>query len=391
MAGWVAPAIAAAEVFNHPCVIGKSMLMERSALESMGGVNTGNALAEDYLIGSAFHEMGYTVKMAPKAVQVHLDQRNIQEVFNRYLRWAKMQRKINFRAFVSEWLLCATPWAVLGFYAALSIGNTSAALLIASLFTLRSMGDVLHASRHENAWTLVGPWMPIRDSFALAMWFGACLSDTINWKGRKMRSCEEVGLRLFTLPARFMGRSPDECAGMDDESDPSSQTDLGGPRFARAPGIPESSPERRNAVGLVFSQFSHPHSLRIARVCPSRASYSRSVPGHCIALRSRRVPIVETRPETPTTPDPDRGSRSIGGRPDSFSMPSGHTTAAFSAAVVLATLPGWEIAAPGMASLVGISRMYMGAHYPTDVAAGAVLGSVCGFLALAIPPLLQTF
>ena len=27
MAGWVAPAIAAAEVFNHPCDIGKSMLM----------------------------------------------------------------------------------------------------------------------------------------------------------------------------------------------------------------------------------------------------------------------------------------------------------------------------------------------------------------------------
>ena len=188
MAGWVAPAIAAAEVCNHPCVIGKSMLLERDALEAVGGVHAfRNVLAEDYLIGNALHRKGYRVKMAPKALPVHLAKRSFSEIVNRYLRWAQMQRKINFPAFIAEWFLCATPWAILGMFSAMSIGSVEAAFTIGCLFGLRSMSDFLHASRDENAWTFFGPlWMPIRESFALAMWFAACSSSTIDWKGRKM-------------------------------------------------------------------------------------------------------------------------------------------------------------------------------------------------------------
>ena len=140
----------------------------------MGGVNTfRNVLAEDYLIGSAFHEMGYTVKMAPKAVRF-IWTNGISGGIQPLPPVGENATENQFSGVRFGMATLRNSWAVLGFYAALSIGNTSAALLIASLFTLRSMGDVLHASRHENAWTLVGPvWMPIRDSFALAMWFGA--------------------------------------------------------------------------------------------------------------------------------------------------------------------------------------------------------------------------
>jgi undecaprenyl-diphosphatase len=70
--------------------------------------------------------------------------------------------------------------------------------------------------------------------------------------------------------------------------------------------------------------------------------------------------------------------------PDQFSFPSGHTAGAFIIAVVsgsvhAALFPILLIWAAG----VGLSRVYNGVHYPTDVLAGAVLGSVCahaGFL-----------
>ena len=63
---------------------------------------------------------------------------------------------------------------------------------------------------------------------------------------------------------------------------------------------------------------------------------------------------------------------------DKFSMPSGHTSAAFLVAtlVFIFAEPMAEVAFV-WASLVGMSRVVLGVHYPSDVAAGALLGIVC--------------
>jgi undecaprenyl-diphosphatase len=64
-------------------------------------------------------------------------------------------------------------------------------------------------------------------------------------------------------------------------------------------------------------------------------------------------------------------------RPGEYSFPSGHTSSAFSAVTALSrAYPKWYVIAPSFlwASAVGYSRMYLGVHYPTDVAAGAALG-----------------
>ena len=67
----------------------------------------------------------------------------------------------------------------------------------------------------------------------------------------------------------------------------------------------------------------------------------------------------------------------IGKRPGSWSFPSGHTGASFAGAWILSSI--WPKRSPifvALASLVGFSRIYVGAHYPGDVASGAVLGVV---------------
>ena len=61
-----------------------------------------------------------------------------------------------------------------------------------------------------------------------------------------------------------------------------------------------------------------------------------------------------------------------------YSFPSGHTSSAFSTAVSLShAYPKWYVIAPSLlwSSSVAYSRMYLGVHYPSDIAAGAVLGS----------------
>ena len=66
----------------------------------------------------------------------------------------------------------------------------------------------------------------------------------------------------------------------------------------------------------------------------------------------------------------------------SLSFPSGHTSSAFQWATscVLAK-PKWYIAVPAYmyACGIGYSRMHLGAHYPTDVAAGAFIGTASAF------------
>src|SRR5262245_31034078 len=65
------------------------------------------------------------------------------------------------------------------------------------------------------------------------------------------------------------------------------------------------------------------------------------------------------------------------GRPPrgNTSWPSGHTQAAFAAAVVVGEIlrrARWWLLA--LAALVGLSRIYVGAHFPLDVVSGAAIG-----------------
>lgn len=77
----------------------------------------------------------------------------------------------------------------------------------------------------------------------------------------------------------------------------------------------------------------------------------------------------------------------VGKLPTEYSFPSGHTTMAFAFAVT------YFLAAPRSivsyllflaAFVIGIGRVYMGFHYPSDVLVGAMLGTVCALVSVAI-------
>ena len=69
---------------------------------------------------------------------------------------------------------------------------------------------------------------------------------------------------------------------------------------------------------------------------------------------------------------------------DRYSLPSGHTAAAFLMATILVTgFPLWAPLLFGWAALVGASRLLLGVHYLSDLVAGALLGGGCAVLALS--------
>ena len=69
--------------------------------------------------------------------------------------------------------------------------------------------------------------------------------------------------------------------------------------------------------------------------------------------------------------------------PSEFSFPSGHTSSSFAAAAVFYRhLPKkLGVLAILLAGLIGLSRLYVGVHYPTDVLAGALTGVLLSYLA----------
>ena len=94
-----------------------------------------------------------------------------------------------------------------------------------------------------------------------------------------------------------------------------------------------------------------------------------------VITQAMKYGINRPRPITlndPTiTPDPQEPERDL-------SFPSGHTSLAFSTATALCLkYPKWYVIVPSSlwACSVGYSRMNLGAHYPSDVLAGAVLGA----------------
>jgi len=73
----------------------------------------------------------------------------------------------------------------------------------------------------------------------------------------------------------------------------------------------------------------------------------------------------------------------IDGCSSSFSMPSNHAANTFSAITVICLLyPKATFFLLPAGLVLAISRVYMGAHYPSDVLAGMMIGMVCGGTAL---------
>ncbi len=104
---------------------------------------------------------------------------------------------------------------------------------------------------------------------------------------------------------------------------------------------------------------------------PRRRGWQRAlavVAGTYVANTLLKLAVRRERPELPGLPP-------LTSTPTHFSFPSAHTATSFAGARLYSRLGLPAGPLYGLAGALALSRLYLGVHYPSDVLAGAALGT----------------
>jgi ceramide glucosyltransferase len=183
-----------------PCVVGKSMLMRKKDLESIGGLRAvKNVLAEDYLIGKKLHQMGKKVVLSSHMISNMNEYWGIRKFLNRHTRWGKLRWKIGGISYLSELFSNAVFMSFLPLILwEPSRITVSFALLVGSAKVLgdfyigriieKSEGNRESAESRACSLSLNPLWYllsPVKDLVIGLIWFVPFLSTSVVWRGNR--------------------------------------------------------------------------------------------------------------------------------------------------------------------------------------------------------------
>ena len=183
--------IALWKLFRQPVVMGKSILLDRSALKALGGFKYfKDYLAEDYLIGKSFQDSGFKVDTNYIWIKNISEQASLRSFFKRTARWARMRSKLNRPAYLAELLLNPVVIA-LAAMAAFGAPFLKLALAVAAGKIMLEYVNFLAVNvpdRKRLVNHLSFPVMVmVKDLLLFAVYLMPFFSNTVDWRGHHFK------------------------------------------------------------------------------------------------------------------------------------------------------------------------------------------------------------
>ncbi|MEY4579519.1 MAG: hypothetical protein RL701_4222 [Pseudomonadota bacterium] len=180
-----------ADIADQPCVVGKSMLMRRDQLASIGGFESMRCvLAEDYLLGQRYHAAGFRVVLSQVPVGTYNEQLSMRRFLARHLRWAQLRRTCATGPFLAEPLLYSSPFIVAPLFLSDMARECHYAPYACLIGLCARVGaDAVLARRVSGRWPNLSAlaFLPAKDTLLLGTWLIALVRRNVTWRGHSLR------------------------------------------------------------------------------------------------------------------------------------------------------------------------------------------------------------
>jgi ceramide glucosyltransferase len=179
------------KLMRQRVIVGKSLLIERNALEAIGGfAYFADVLAEDFMLGEIFTQNGFSVRCNYTWIDNIKEVSTIKKYFDRMNRWAKIRFNLKRPIYLLEILL--NPLAlVLLFLPVLKMNAFPLALAI-SFFRVTLEYIVyfsINAGQRHRPFVMmaIAPAALIKDLLLFVIYFLPFFSNTVTWRGNTIR------------------------------------------------------------------------------------------------------------------------------------------------------------------------------------------------------------
>jgi ceramide glucosyltransferase len=189
---------------GQPIVVGKSILIERAALEMFGGFGYfQHYLAEDYLLGETFKKSGFRVSTNCTWVTSISQTATLKSFFKRLSRWAKLRYHLRRPVYLAEILLNPVVIALAGWAAFGRKGWLILALTIAGKIALEYVNFIFvnrEDARLPRNHFLFPAAVVTKDLVLFAIYFTPFFSHQVEWRGGRITIGKDT---LIHVPANL--------------------------------------------------------------------------------------------------------------------------------------------------------------------------------------------